>query len=193
MTLEEVTTLPRLETGSTIGTTGINAFTHCQRKAVNTPTVKRFFSPSAVVFENEDGIEHIVALSTNDIGCVIINVHGFDVQLCQHDAMVQMSVAKEYFRLSKLEDELDLSDFAIALLNHLDKYLFEKDYQYVDLFLNAVNPAKHSSRALLGLLTITLPFKSNLPSRVGLFESIRGVLRKRMKAQEAEQVLAGLK
>jgi hypothetical protein len=123
----------------------------------------------------------------------IINYSDLNVMVCNQESEVQMVVIKDYIRLSIIEKTSGDDDFIIALLRHVNEHLLVRDFSYVDLFLNVVNPEKHSTRSLLGLLTATLQFKKHLPSRASLFQFVQSMLRRLLSQEEAELVMFGLK
>lgn len=79
-----------------------------------------------------------------------------------------------------------------AIYDKIDGMMHAGKIKEIDQILAAVSMDSTSTDLLLGYLTITLPVKSSLPSRVAFYEATRAKLCREHEA-DVDRILQGLK
>ena len=95
-----------------------------------------------------------------------------------------ISDAQQLVRVGRVEAALDL------IYDRIDEMMRQDNLAELDGILPELSVAELSDHILLGVLTATLPIRTRLPSRPGLFGRIEQVLQERGAYEEG--LLTGL-
>lgn len=99
-------------------------------------------------------------------------------------AILFISDAQQLVGVGRIEAALDL------IYDRIDEMMRQSNLAELDRVLSRLAVAELSFHVLLGVLTATLPIRTRLPSRPGLFGRIGQILQER--GENEEGLLAGL-
>lgn len=114
------------------------------------------------------------------------------------DLVPQIFPIAEEVEFDKLErDILEYSGVSVDkalnyLFEEIENRLYRKEYDFCNRFLERVDVEKHDIHVLIGLLTVSLPWRKTLFYRESLYERVKEVVCREYPAERAKRILAGL-
>ena len=114
------------------------------------------------------------------------------------DFVPQLFPITEEVAFDKLErDILERSAVSVDkalnyLFEEIENRLYHKEYDFCKRFLDRVDVEKHDMHVLIGLLTVSLPWRKTLFYRDSLYEKVKEVVYRKYSAERAKRILVGL-
>lgn len=114
------------------------------------------------------------------------------------DLVPQIFPIAEEVEFDKLERDIlkysaETVDKALNyLFEEIEDRLYRKEYDFCNRFLERVDVEKHDIHVLIGLLTVSLPWRKTLFYRESLYERVKEVVCREYPAERAKRILAGL-
>ncbi len=114
------------------------------------------------------------------------------------DFVPQIFPITEEVAFDKLErDILERSAVSVDkalnyLFEEIENRLYHKEYDFCNRFLDRVDVEKHDMHVLIGLLTVSLPWRKTLFYRDSLYEKVKEVVYRKYSAERAKRILVGL-
>lgn len=104
----------------------------------------------------------------------------------------ELNALKFIKNLKRIELESSTEDVLDFIYSEIDSLLLGKKFDSCNVILEKIETFKISEHSMIGILTITYPFKNQLPYRAILFSEIKNYFVLAYGNNEASKILSGL-
>ena len=92
----------------------------------------------------------------------------------------------------QLTEAVRRKPYSVVLFDEIENRLYHKEYDFCNRFLDRVDVGKHDIHVLIGLLTVSLPWRNILFYRDSLYVKVKEIVYREYSTERAKRILVGL-